>query len=228
MVRLYTAVGRYRVNNENGIRQPIVTVNMKESALSMEEMILWSCLMWNIVTKAEADELFRKRVQGTGIDSERFDAVLERLIVRHLVVSAEAEKGDEALYKLLANLYVVPMKSSLLIRIQAFCRLVFAEHVPMRIAAIVFRPERYTKMEKKVLHLAKQTHLSCAEILKCIEENVTDVSTSEKVLTALYDNDYSTCDNLGWFMRFYDDHRDILEAISTLYLNRNVVFDKWY
>ena len=53
MVRLYTAVGRYRVNNENGIRQPIVTVNMKESALSMEEMILWSCLMWNIVTKAK-------------------------------------------------------------------------------------------------------------------------------------------------------------------------------
>ena len=98
----------------------------------------------------------------------------------------------------------------------------------MRIAAIVFRPERYTKMEKKVLHLAKQTHLSCAEILKCIEENVTDVSTSEKVLSAIYDDDYSTCDNLGWFMRFYDDHRDILEAISTLYLNRNVVFDKWY
>ena len=98
----------------------------------------------------------------------------------------------------------------------------------MSIATIVFRPERYTKMEKKVLHLAKQTHLSCAEILKCIEENVTDVSTSEKVLSALYDDDYSTCDNLGWFMRFYDDHRDILEAISTLYLNRNVVFDKWY
>ena len=219
MVKLYTAVGRYRVSKENGIRHPIVTVNMKDAELSMEEMILWSCLMWNIVTKSEAIELYKKRTEGTGMDAARFDAVLERLIVRHLVVSAEAEKGDEALYKLLANLYVVPMKSSFLIKTQAFCRLVFSEHVPMRIAAIVFRPERYTKMEKKVLHLAKQTHLSCAEILKCIEENVTDVSTSEKVLTALYDDDYSTCDNLGWFMRFYDDYRDILEAISTLYLS---------
>ena len=38
----------------------------------------------------------------------------------------------------------------------------------------------------------------------------------------------STCDNLGWFMRFYDDHKNILEAISTLYLKRNVIFDKWY
>lgn len=227
MVKLYTAVGRYRVSKENGIRHPIVTVNMKDAELSMEEMILWSCLMWNIVTKSEAIELYKKRTEGTGMDAARFDAVLERLIVRHLVVSAEAEKGDEALYKLLANLYVVPMKSSFLIKTQAFCRLVFSEHVPMRIAAIVFRPERYTKMEKKVLHLAKQTHLSCAEILKCIEENVTDVSTSEKVLSALYDDDYSTCDNLGWFMRFYDYHRAILEAISTLYLNRNVIFDKW-
>ena len=47
-------------------------------------------------------------------------------------------------------------------------------------------------------------------------------------LAVLYDDDYSTCDNLGWFMRFYDNHKSILEAISTLYLNRNVIFDKWY
>lgn len=162
------------------------------------------------------------------MEPSRFEQVLERLIIRHLVVVAESDRGDEALYKLLANLYVVPMKNGILLKVQAFSRLVFRERVPVSVAKIVFRPERYTAMEKKVLHLAKQTHLSCAEILKCIAEGVTDVSSSEKVLKALYDDDYSTCDNLGWFMRFYDDHRSILEAISTLYLNRNVVFDQWY
>lgn len=229
MVKLYTAVGRYELRkDENGMKQPIVTVNMKEAALSFEEMMLWTSLMWNITTKAEACKLYKEKAARAGKDPERFHAVLERMIIRHLVVAAEAEKGDEALYKLLANLYVIPLRSSLLLKVKAFCRLAFLEHVPVRVAGVIFRPEHYTEMEEKVLRLASQTHLSCAEILKCIEENVTDVSSSEKVLKALYDDDYSTCDNLGWFMRFYDNHRTILEAISTLYLNRNVIFDKWY
>lgn len=229
MVKLYTAVGRYELRkDDNGMKQPIVTLNMKEAALSFEEMMLWTSLMWNITTKTEAYELYKEKAVRAGTDPARFHAVLERMIIRHLVVAAEAEKGDEAIYKLLANLYVIPLRSSLLLKVKAFCRLTFLEHVPVRVAGVIFRPEHYTEMEKKVLHLASQTHLSCAEILKCIEENVTDVSSSEKVLKALYDDDYSTCDNLGWFMRFYDNHREILEAISTLYLNRNVIFDKWY
>lgn len=229
MIRLYTAVGRYELKNEeNGTKQPIVTVNLKEAALTLEEMVLWSCLMWNIMTKEEAKAAFKEKALKSGVNPERFEAVLERLEIRHLVVSAEAEKGDIALYKLLANLYVVPINSSFSVKIQAFLRLVLVEKVPFSVAKIVFRRESYTEMEKKVLHLAKQSHLSCAEILKCIEEGVTDVSTSEKVLDAVYNDDYSTCDNLGLFMWFYDNHRRILEAISTLYLNRNVIFDKWY
>ena len=228
MVKLYTAVGRYEAKIKAGGKVPTITVNRKEAELQIEEMILWSCLMWNIVTKDEARSAYLKKSLEYGVDPLRFDAVLERLQVRHLVVSAEADRGDEALYKLLANLYVIPMKGSFPVKVKAFCKLVFMDHVPFSVAKIVFRPEKYTDMEKKVMHLAGQAHLSCAEILKCIEENVTDVSTSEKVLTALYDDDYSTCDNLEWFMRFYDNHKIILEAISTLYLNRNVIFDKWY
>ena len=228
MVKLYTAVGRFEAKPKIGGKIPTVTVNMKEAVLQIEEMILWACLMWNIVTKDEARNAFEKKALEYGVDPERFDAVLERLQVRHLVVSAEADRCDEALYKLLANLYVIPMRSSLSVKIKVFFRLILRDRVPVSVAKIIFRRENYTDMEKKVLHLAKQAHLSCAEILKCIEENITDVSTSKKVLDALYDDDYSTCDNLVWFMRFYDNHKSILEAISTLYLNRNVIFDKWY
>lgn len=226
MVKLYTAVGRYETKVKTEGKIPTVTVNGKEAVLQIEEMILWSCLMWNIVTKEEAKNAFEKKALEYSVDFEKFDAVLERLQVRHLVVSAEADRGDEALYKLLANLYVIPMESSFIAKVRVFFRLMIQDHIPVSVARVVFQNESYTEMEKKVLHLAKQTHLSCAEILKCIEENVTDLSSSEKVLTALYDDDYSTCDNLGWFMRFYDNHKCILEAISTLYLNRCVIFDK--
>lgn len=229
MIRLYTAVGRFELQKDgNGRKQPIVIVNQKESALSREEMVLWSCLMWNIMTKEEVGESYEKKALQVGLEPSRFEAVLQRMETRHLIISAEAEKGDSALYRLLANLYVVPIRSSFFVKVQAFLRLLFLEGVPFSTAKILFRSEQHTDMERKVLHLASQTYLSCAEILKCIAEGVTDVSSSEKVLKALYDDDYSTCDNLGWFMQFYDNHRQILEAISMLYLNRNVIFDRWY
>lgn len=229
MIRLYTAVGRFELQKDgNGRKQPIVIVNQKESALSREEMVLWSCLMWNIMTKEEVGESYEKKALQVGMKPSRFEAVLQRMETRHLIISAEAEKGDSALYRLLANLYIVPIRSSFFVKVQAFLRLLFLEGVPFSTAKILFRSEQHTDMERKVLHLASQTYLSCAEILKCIAEGVTDVSSSEKVLKALYDDDYSTCDNLGWFMQFYDNHRQILEAISMLYLNRNVIFDRWY
>lgn len=121
MVRLYTAVGRYELKDEgNGFKQPNVVVNLKESALSRKEMILWSCLMWNIMTKEEAKKAFEEKAKKSDIDLEKFEAVLQRLEVRHLIVSAQAEKGDIALYKLLANLYVVPINSKFSVKVQAF------------------------------------------------------------------------------------------------------------
>lgn len=46
MITLYTAVGRYELRkNKNDEKQPIVTVDQKEMALSIEELLLWSCLM---------------------------------------------------------------------------------------------------------------------------------------------------------------------------------------
>ena len=73
------------------------------------------------------------------------------------------------------------MTNSFSVKVRAFCKLVFKEHVPVSVARIGVDKDDVSEMEKKVLHL-----------------------------------------------RFYDDHKDILEAISTLYLKRNVIFDKWY
>ena len=64
MVKLYTAVGRYEVKtDDNGMKKPTVVVNMKEAELQLEEMLLWSCLMWNILTRDEAYELFKKKAE---------------------------------------------------------------------------------------------------------------------------------------------------------------------
>jgi hypothetical protein len=227
MIQLYAAVGRYHIEVQpNGKKIPIVTVGINECALTIEEMVLWSSLIWNILTKEELEESYKRKAEKSGVDPKTFENTLQRMEGRNLVASAKAIKGDEALYQLLANLYVVPITSSFSTKVKAFLHLIFCEKVPFSAVKLVFQKESYDQMQQKVIHLSKQTLLSSAEILKCIETGVTDVSTSEKVLDALYDDDFSTCDNLGLFMRFYDHYREILEAVATLYLSRNIVFDK--
>ena len=150
MITLYTAVGRYELRkNENGEKQPIVTVDQKEMALSREELLLWSCLMWGILTKEEAKTYFLKKAERVDVSQERFDAVLQRLEVRQLVVSAQAEKGNLALYRLLANLYVIPLESSFMVKVQAFFRFIFFEKLPLTVAKNVFQKENYTEMERQ-------------------------------------------------------------------------------
>ena len=223
MITLYTAVGRYELRkNENGEKQPIVTVDQKEMALSREELLLWSCLMWEILTKEEAKTYFLKKAVRMDVSQERFDAVLQRLEVRQLVVSAQAEKGDIALYRLLAKLYVIPLESSFMVKVQAFFRFIFFEKMPLTVAKNVFQKENYTEIERRVLHLARKSRLSCAEVLACIANDEIDTSIGNPLVLPNED----ACDNLGFFLWFCDGHRKALEAISTLYLNKDIIFDK--
>ena len=223
MITLYTAVGRYELRkNKNDEKQPIVTVDQKEMALSIEELLLWSCLMWGILTKEEAKTYFLKKAERVDVSQERFDAVLQRLEVRQLVVSAQAEKGDIALYRLLANLYVIPLESSFMVKVQAFFRFIFLEKLPLTVAKNVFQKENYTEMERRVLHLARKARLSCAEILACIANDEIDTSIGNQSEL----KKEKARDNLGFFLWFCDGHRKALEAISTLYLNKDIIFDK--
>ena len=223
MITLYTAVGRYELRkNKNGEKQLIVTVDQKEMALSIEELLLWSCLMWGILTKEEAKTYFLKKAERVDVSQERFDAVLQRLEVRQLVVSAQAEKGDIALYRLLANLYVIPLESSFMVKVQAFFRFIFFEKLPLTVAKNVFQKENYTEMERRVLHLARKARLSCAEILACIANDEIDTSIGNQSEL----KKEKARDNLGFFLWFCDGHRKALEAISTLYLNKDIIFDK--
>lgn len=223
MITLYTAVGRYELRkNENGEKQPIVTVDQKEMALGREELLLWSCLMWEILTKEEVKTYFLKKAVRMDVSQERFDAVLQRLEVRQLVASAQAEKGDIALYRLLAKLYVIPLESSFMVKVQAFFRFIFFEKLPLTVAKNVFQKENYTEMERRVLHLARKARLSCAEILACIANDEIDTSIGNQ---SEFQKEKAR-DNLGFFLWFCDGHRKALEAISTLYLNKDIIFDK--
>ena len=139
-----------------------------------------------------------------------------------VISSKTGFQGDIALYRLLANLYVIPLESSFMVKVQAFFRFIFFEKLPLTVAKNVFQKENYTEMERRVLHLARKARLSCAEILACIANDEIDTSIGNQ--SELQKE--KARDNLGFFLWFCDGHRKALEAISTLYLNKDIIFDK--
>ena len=62
MITLCTAVGKYSLKkNNDGMLYPSVTVNLQEKALGIDEMILWSTLLWNIMTVDELKDAYSKK-----------------------------------------------------------------------------------------------------------------------------------------------------------------------
>lgn len=80
MIQLYAAVGRYHIEVQpNGKKIPIVTVGIKECALTIEEMVLWSSLIWNILTKEELEESYKRKAEKSGVDPNTFENTLQRM-----------------------------------------------------------------------------------------------------------------------------------------------------
>ncbi|HML26934.1 MAG TPA: hypothetical protein PKC27_09635, partial [Methanomethylovorans sp.] len=71
MITFYTAVGRYELRSgKNGNRHPVVILNHKEYTLDLQEMILWSSLIWNIHTMDELKAIFYKKEREAHILGE--------------------------------------------------------------------------------------------------------------------------------------------------------------
>ena len=91
-------------------------------------------------------------------------------------------------------------------------------------AGILFRSPKLRDSERRVLALVRQTILSTAELVKCAELGVTDLTTTEKVMDALYNDADTTSDNLPDLMYGAASRNEITQAVSNLYLNRKITF----
>ena len=76
------------------------------------------------------------------------------------------------------------------------------------------------------MKLIGQNRLSVGELIKCIECGIVDVSTNDKLMDSLYDDDITTYKNIGTLFRTYDSCNPVLEAVATLYLNKHILFEK--
>lgn len=227
MITFYTAVGRYELHSgENGNRYPVVILNNKEYILDLQEMIIWSSLMWKIHILDELRAIFYKKEREAHILGElSFEEYIDKLEKKGLIVSGCDYVGIDALYNLLSKLYIVPVTGNLFTKVSAFLHLTFVRGVPFRVTKNIFIKDKLTSDEKLVLALTRQALLSTAELIKCMQKGATDLSSNDKVMDTLYDDEITTCDNIGIFSRFFVEQQSVLQAVSNLYLKKLILFE---
>lgn len=224
---LYTAIGHFRRKNTADGSYPVIIIDQQEYMVDIQEMILWTCLSWRFLTLEQLRRHYEQKVQGLDTAPSRpFEECVARLVTRGLAASGAGDTALDALYDLLGGLYVVPVSSSVLLRVWAFLKLTIHDRIPVSKAGRLFQTDRPSPEERRVLNLSRQALLSTAELIKCVETKTYDVSTSDKLLSALYDDTETTSRNISFLMRDKPSTVPVLTAISNLYLRQQIIFQR--
>ncbi len=228
MYKLYTAAGRLQMNSSIGSKKyPMVVLGNREYILDIQEMMLWTILNWRILDSEEVQALYEAKEREVGYQSHRdcWDC-LHRLLQRGLVAEGYGTTGEDALYDLLSELYVIPISESIFLRVLSFIKLTLFNGVPFSVTKKVLCTDQRSEDEKKVMRLARQALMSTAEIIKCVERNSLDFHTEAQLMDTLYHDDITTCDNIAMMTRGLSACRPVLTSVANLYLRKQIIFER--
>lgn len=173
MLTLYTAVGSLQFVNVNGKPVPHVINNQKEYGMSKEELLVWSCLAFQILTYPELERLFEKNCADSGQSiSLPLSHYLNRLLLRGLLVKGMGVSAVDALYRLLGTLTITPVEDRFLPRLASVFLLYTKGQVQLKDIPRLLRKTKCTPTEREVLALAGKASLSTAELLLSMERGV--------------------------------------------------------
>lgn len=113
------------------------------------------------------------------------------------------------------------------LRVLSFLKLTFLEGISWKITRRLFHVDARSACEKKVIRLARQTPLSCAEIIKCIEMDIRRLKDGYDVLDKLYDDNDLNCDNFAQAVREYRCSHEVITAVANLYLRQQIMIDTY-
>ena len=228
MKMLYTAVGIFKLKNQgkNNV-YPTVILSGKERRLDVQEMMIWSALNWRITDDKQLHTYYSEQKKKSGVVFSRsYTDTLNRLVVRGLVASGRGENDEEALYDLISGLYIIPLYQSPFIRIISFLRMVFIFKLPYEKAKVLFERDKKNKSERRIMKLAFSAPMSTAEIVKCIDKNIDFILNEDDVMEFLYDDKFTTSENIAENVRGLSSVRTVLTAVSNLYLRRQILFER--
>ena len=164
----YTAIGKYEFRKDtDGNKYPVIITAEIEHTLDPWEMILWSSLIWNILTCDEVRKVFYAKEREMHILGELpCESYIDSLERKGLIVAGHGITAVDALHDLLSGLYVIPIHANLLSKTAAFLHLTFIKRIPYKVTKHIFDKPRFSAAETKVMKLAKQNRLSVGELIK--------------------------------------------------------------
>ena len=222
----YTAVGQFRRKTDgSGRTYPVILVQQEEHMVDIQEMAVWAVLNWRFLRLEQIEIKYGQLAVDLPPARRTLETCLNRLEMRGLIARGLGDTDFEALYDLLGGLYVVPLSESLPLRLATFGKLLL-DGVSFSKARELFRKDRPSAREAQVLALSRQALLSTAELIKCAEAGATDVSTDEKLMGVLIDNDYTTSDSPPFEMLEAKQRTPITMAVANLYLRKQIIFDR--
>ncbi len=222
----YTAIGRltYQKNSENHCH-PVITISGREYMVDLQEFTLWMSLNWRI---ARAEEIpFYYGLADVNFPCTRsLTECVKRLLVRGLIVSGSGDTEYDALYDLLSFLYIIPTDGGKALRFASFLKLMLLGQIPLSAIKQLCSRDTRTPDEQKVMHLAGQALLSTAEIIKCAENKIASLPDDESILSGLYNDDYTTSENIPYLVKGSLYSKPIILAVANLYLRQQIIFER--
>lgn len=212
---LYTAVGRFE-RRTNGCNRscPIILLGGQEYMADMQEMVIWSMLNWRILRWDDIAQEYEKLATASGYCTERsWEDCTNRLLTRGLLVSGSGETEYDALYDLLGSLSIIPTSGPFFLRLASFVKLTLLAHVPVSAARKLFQKDKRTKYEVLVMRLAGQALLSTAEIIKCIDKNISRLPNECALLDSLYGDETTTSDNIASMVKISQSSKPVTLAV---------------
>ena len=231
MLTLFTAVGHLTMQKtEYGKHLPIVRVNKKEYAVAPRELILWSGLAFQILTKEELLRFYQAGIKHQNLPGDPdFDYILRRLLIRGLIVNGTGCTAVDALYHLLGQLHITPVNEAFHVRLFACIRLWMNGRLPLyRIPHYLKRPEN-TPMEVLILKLAQHLSFSVAELIGFVDPSALPEDSDLTALPYTSDAHYPEApvnpENIGQTVLDHVQY-PVLEGIANLYLKKQIIFQK--
>lgn len=227
MLTLYTAIGHLKVQRcENGTMAPVVINGHQEYSLCKQEMILWSCLAFQILQIRELEKAYQTRMNTTQEKHPLpFPHYLNRLLLRGLIVKGEGLTGVDALYGLLEKLQIRPVDDRFSIRLFTCIHLYRSGKICRKEFFQYLKKGTHTAIEETILELIRTTSLTTAELVTCVDRNV-QVTGPEAVMEALYQDDETTYETLAETVQLHHTQYPILQAIGNLYLHKQITFQQ--
>jgi len=226
MVTYYTALGRMITKDDNGTKVPIIVIEDNEFHMSIDELIIWGALHWSFLDKEAIEkEYSRRKTRNRIFNDVSFEQTLNRLITRGLVVSGTDYLAADALYGLIGKLKIRPVKFSMFDRLNSMAYLYFEKGITLRQCYNTYFGIEITPNEKNVLNLSKKVGISASEIIKCAENNITDIKSEDDIMAKLYNDDDTTYETIAVQSRFSELKSDIIKAVANLYLKKKIIFE---